>query len=428
MNIIMKSKVTFWTLIALIAGILFGWLCPHYAVKMQPLAVMFLRMIKMILAPLLFSTLVIGIAGHDDLKSLGKLGLKTFIYFEVVTTIALFLGLFVGNVMKPGFGMSDEADPSLVTMAQEFAVQGHHDSVMEMVLNIFPTSIADAMATGNLLQIVVFAIFFALAACAVGEKAKPVLKVLTSVSDIMFKFTGYVMWFAPFGVFGAMATTIGHSGLSVLITYLKVLVCVVIALGLFILFVLVLACKIVKIPFRGLLKALYSPALLAFSTASSEAALPSAMEILEEFGAPKNIVGFVMPAGYTFNLDGSTLYLSLAVLFCTQLVGIDMSLSQQLIIVLALMLTSKGIAGVPRVGLVILAGTLATFNYPLIGVAVLLGIDQILDMGRTTVNLIGNCVATLVIARWDNQFDYKKMSDYLIENGIKVKDKYLVNE
>ena len=427
-NLLKKSKVTFWTLIALIAGILFGWLCPQYAVKMHPLAVMFLRMIKMILAPLLFSTLVIGIAGHDDLKSLGKLGLKTFVYFEVVTTIALFLGLFVGNVMKPGFGMSDEADPALVSMAQGFAVQGHHESVTEMVVNIFPTSIVDAMATGNLLQIVIFAIFFALAACAVGEKAKPVLKVLTSVSDIMFRFTGYVMWFAPLGVFGAMATTIGHSGISVLITYLKLLVCVVIALGLFILFVLVLACKIVKIPFRGLLKALYSPAILAFSTASSEAALPSAMEILEQFGAPKNIVGFVMPAGYTFNLDGSTLYLSLAVLFCTQLVGIDMSIKQQLLIVLALMLTSKGIAGVPRVGLVILAGTLATFNYPLIGVAVLLGIDQILDMGRTTVNLIGNCVATLVIARWDNQFDYKKMTNYLTENGIKVKNKYLVQE
>ena len=427
-NIIKKSKVTFWTLIALIAGVLFGWLCPEYAVKMNPLAVMFLRMIKMILAPLLFSTLVIGIAGHDDLKSLGKLGLKTFVYFEVVTTIALGIGLFMGNIMKPGYGMTDQPDPSLVNMAQNFAVQGQHDSLTEMVVNIFPTSIADAMATGNLLQIVVFAIFFALAACAIGEKSKPVLTILTSVSDIMFRFTGYVMWFAPLGVFGAMATTIGHSGISVLITYLKLLICVAIALSLFIFFVLVLACKIVKIPFRGLIKALYSPAVLAFSTASSEAALPSAMEILEKFGAPKNIVGFVMPAGYTFNLDGSTLYLSLAVLFCTQLVGIDMSIKQQLLIVLALMLTSKGIAGVPRVGLVILAGTLATFNYPLIGVAMLLGIDQILDMGRTTVNLIGNCVATLVIARWDNQFDYRKMTNYLLENGIKVKEKYLVKD
>ena len=427
MSIFKKMKgVTFWTIVALVAGILFGWLYPNYAVKMQPLAIFFLRMIKMIIAPLLFSTLVVGIAGHDDIRSLGKLGLKTFIYFEVVTTIALFLGMFMGNVIKPGYGASGQPDEAMMAMAESFVSQNVHGTITDTIINIVPTSITDAMATGNLLQIVIFAIFFALAACAVGEPAKPVLKVLSSLSKIMFKFTGYVMWFAPLGVFGAMATTIGHSGISVLGTYLKLLVCVLLALSLFILFVLMLACKIVKIPFWGLVKALCSPAMLAFSTASSEAALPSAMEILENFGAPKNIVGFVMPAGYTFNLDGSTLYLSLAVLFCTQLVGIDIGIKEQLMIILTLMLTSKGIAGVPRVGLVILAGTLTTFNYPLIGVAVLLGIDHILDMGRTTVNLIGNCVATLVISRWDNQFDYKKMTNYLIDNGIKVKEKYLV--
>ncbi|MBQ7450839.1 cation:dicarboxylase symporter family transporter [bacterium] len=425
-NIIKKSNVTFWTLFALAAGIIFGWLYPQYAVKMHPLATVFLRMIKMILAPLIFSTLVVGIAGHDNIKSLGKLGLKTIVYFEVVTTIALFLGLFVGNIFKPGWEASDHADSAMIQMAQGFAAESTHNSLTDVFINIFPTSITDAMASGNLLQIVVFAIFFALAACAVGEKAKPVLDFLGSVSQIMFKFTGYVMWFAPFGVFGAIATTIGHSGITILGTYLKLLGCVVLALGLFILFVLMLACKIVKIPFWGLVKSLWEPAILAFSTASSEAALPRAMEILEDFGAPKNIVGFVMPAGYTFNLDGSTLYLSLAVLFCTQLVGIDMGIKEQLVIVLTLMLTSKGIAAVPRVGLVILAGTLTTFNYPLIGVAVLLGIDQILDMGRTTVNLIGNCVATLVIARWDKQFDYYKMTNYLLRNGIKVKEKYLV--
>ena len=425
-NILKKSNVTFWTLVALIAGIIFGWLCPQYAIKMHSLAVIFLRMIKMILAPLLFSTLVVGIAGHDNIKSLGKLGLKTFVYFEIVTTIALFLGLLVGNIMKPGWGVSDHADEAMIQMAQGFVSENAHNSVTDIIVNIIPTSITDAMASGNLLQIVIFAIFFALAACAIGEKAKPVLNFLSSVSQIMFKFTRYVMWFAPIGVFGAMAATIGHSGITILGTYLKLLICVIVALGLFILFVLMLACKLVKIPFWGLVKALWSPAMLAFSTASSEAALPSAMEILENFGAPKNIVGFVMPTGYTFNLDGSTLYLSLAVLFCTQLIGIDLGLKEQLVIVLTLMLTSKGIAGVPRVGLVILAGTLATFHYPLIGVAVLLGIDQILDMGRTTVNLIGNCVATLVVARWDNQFDYYKMTNYLIQNGIKVKEKYLV--
>ena len=425
-SLLKKSNVTFWTLFALVAGIIFGWLYPQYAVKMHPLATVFLRMIKMIIAPLLFSTLVVGIAGHDNIKSLGKLGIKTFVYFEVVTTIALFLGLFVGNIFKPGWGASDHADEAMIKMAQSFATESTHNSIADVFINIFPTSITDAMASGNLLQIVIFAIFFALAACAVGEKAKPVMNLMNSVSQIMFKFTGYVMWFAPFGVFGAIATTIGHSGITILGTYLKLLGCVIVALGLFILFVLMLACKIVRIPFWGLVKALWNPAVLAFSTASSEAAFPRAIEILEDFGAPKNIVGFVMPAGYTFNLDGSTLYLSLAVLFCTQLVGIDLGIKEQLIIVLTLMLTSKGIAGVPRVGLVILAGTLATFNYPLIGVAVLLGIDHILDMGRTTVNLIGNCVATLVIARWDKQFDYRKMTVYLLSKGINVKEKYLV--
>ena len=429
-NLIKKSNVTVWTILALFAGIVFGCLCPHYAAKMNILSVIFLRMIKMVLAPLLFSTLVVGIAGHDNIKSLGKLGLKTIIYFEVVTTIALFLGLGFGNLIKPGLGMENEPSSAMIMTAQSYATQGSHESLSQMLINIFPTSITEAMASGNLLQIVVFAIFFALAICAVGKKAKIVTVFLSSVSQIMFKFTGYVMWFAPIGVFGAMAATIGNCGISVLLTYLKLLVCVILALAAFILFVLMLACKLVKIPFWGLVKALWEPAVLAFSTASSEAALPRAMEILEDFGAPKNIVGFVMPTGYTFNLDGSTLYLSLAVLFCTQLVGINLGLADQLMIVLALMLTSKGIAGVPRVGLIILAGTLTTFGFDtaLIGVAVLLGIDQILDMGRTTVNLIGNCVATLVVSRWDNQFDYRKMTNYLLEKGIKVKEKYLVRD
>lgn len=428
MGIVKKSRLTFWTMAALILGVWFGWIYPEYAVKMQPFAIMFLRMIKMIIGPLLFSTLVVGIAGHDSIKSLGKLGLKTFVYFEVVTTIALMIGLSVGNIFKPGYGVSGKADAAMIEMAKGFVSQDTHGSISDMLINIIPTSITDAMASGNLLQIVVFAVFFALAACAIGEKSKPVIGLLSSVSQIMFKFTGYVMFFAPLGVFCAIATTIGHSGVAVLGTYVKLILCIILALVLFILFVLVLACKIVNIPFMGLIKALSSPALLAFSTTSSEAALPSAMEILENFGAPKNIVGFVMPAGYTFNLDGSTIYLSLAVLFCTQLAGIDLGLKEQLLIILTLMITSKGVAGVPRVGLVILAGTLATFNYPLLGVAVLLGIDQILDMGRTIVNLIGNCVATIVIARWDNQFDYRKMSDYLLQNGIKVKEKYLIRE
>ena len=296
----------------------------------------------------------------------------------------------------------------------------HHNSFGELVLGLFPTSIFQAMSEGNLLQIVVFCIFFALAICAVGEKAKPVVDVLNSLASIMFKFTEYVMFFAPIGIFGAIAYTVGSNGINILFNYGKIILSLYVALAAFVLFVLFVACKIVNISARALFKALQEPALLAFSTASSEAALPKAMKIMEDFGVPKSIVGFVMPTGYTFNLDGSTLYLAMAVIFSTQLVGHALTFEQQLVIMFALMLTSKGIAGVPRVALIVLAGTLTSFGIPILGVAILLGIDQILDMGRTTVNLIGNCVATVVIARWENQFDYYKMSDF-IKNNKKLK-------
>jgi len=266
-----------------------------------------------------------------------------------------------------------------------------------------------------LLQIVVFSIFFAIAICAVGEKAKPVMTLLESVSQVMFKFTEYVMYFAPLGIFGAIASTVGMNGLSILKNYFKVIFSLYTALAVFVLLVLFIACKYARISLRNLLKVIQEPAVLAFTTASSEAAFPKAIDLMERFGVPQNIVSFVMPTGYTFNLDGSTLYLAMAVIFCAQINGIELGLSQQIVIMLALMLTSKGIAGVPRVALVVLAGTLASFNIPLVGVAILLGIDQILDMGRTTVNLIGNCVATVVIARWENCFDYDKMNNYIKE-------------
>lgn len=408
-----RNRLTLWIFVALFIGVIFGWLCPSKAIKMQPVADAFLRMIKMIIAPLLFATLVVGISGHGNIKTLGKIGVKTIVYFEVVTTIALIIGLLFGNIFAPGHGFSVQANPEQLKMAENMTHTDIHMSVADMVVNIIPTSVIDAMATGNLLQIVCFSIFFAIAICAVGEKAKPVLNVLNSLAEIMFKFTEYVMLFAPIGVFAAISATIGYNGVKVLLNYAKIIFSTYFALAIFVLFVLVVACKICKVPFRGLIKALYEPALLAFSTASSEAALPKAMNIMEKFGVPKNVVGFVMPTGYTFNLDGSTLYLSLAVLFSTQILGIDLSLNQQIMIMLALMLTSKGIAGIPRVSLVVLAGTLASFNYPVIGVAILLGIDQILDMGRTTVNLIGNCVATVVISKWENNFDYCKMNNFL---------------
>lgn len=413
-------KLTRYIIISLVLGVLCGVFFPAFSVKLSPLAMMFLNMVKMIIAPLLFATLVIGIAGHGNIKSLGKVGIKTLIYFEVVTVAALFIGLGVGHFMQPGAGVSDVSNVSsqyLNTVAQ-MGTSMTHSSLKELVVDIFPSSIVKAMAEGNLLQIVVFSIFFALAICAVGEKAKPVMNLLNSVSEIMFKFTEYVMWFAPVGVFSAIACTIGSSGIGILKNYVKIVFSLYFALAIFIIFILVLVCVVVKVPLLGLIKTLKNPALLAFSTASSEAALPKAMEQMEKFGVPKNIVGFVMPTGYTFNLDGSTLYLSMAVLFATQLVGIELSFHNQLIIMFALMFTSKGVAGVPRAALVVLAGTLSSLNYPLIGVAILLGIDQILDMGRTTVNLIGNCIATIFVAKWENEFDYEKMHDYLASNDL----------
>jgi len=411
-----SKRLTLHIFVALIAGVLFGWLLPQYAIKMQPLGDLFLRMVKMIIAPLIFATLVVGIAGHGNVKNLGKIGLKTIVYFEIATTIALILGLVMANTLKPGVGFNIDLNSlSMSTVESMQSVSQQGLSLTQMLVHSVPVSVVEAMAKGDLLQIVVFAIFFALAVCAVGPKARPVLDFLQSTCDVMFKFTEYVMKFAPVGVFGAISATIGQNGIGILVSYLKLIAITYFSLVVFVVIVLVVACKIIKIPFMGLLRTLKDPALLAFTTASSEAALPKAMELMEKFGVPKSIVSFVMPMGYTFNLDGSTMYLTLATLFCAQVVGIEIPLEQQLMIMFTLMLTSKGIAGVPRVSLVILTGTLASFGLPIVGVAVLLGIDQILDMGRTTVNLIGNCVATTVVARWENEFDYKKMEKFLLK-------------
>ena len=415
------SKLTIAIFISLILGILVGWLFPAFALKTHVLAEVFLRMVKMIIAPLLFATLVVGIAGHGDARSLGRLGVKTIVYFEVVTTLALIIGLGFANLFKPGEGMVNIATQHMgLAQIVNMASSTSHTTFGQMFLSLVPTSIIQAMSDGNLLQIVVFSLFFAIAICAVGKKAQPVVDVLNSVATIMFKFTEYVMLFAPVGIFGAIAYTVGTNGIEILINYGKIIVSLYTALAVFVAMVLFIACKLVHISFRGLIKAISEPALLTFTTASSEAALPKAMSIMEKFGVPKSIVGFVMPTGYTFNLDGSTLYLAMAVLFSTQLVGINLSIEQQLVIMFALMLTSKGVAGVPRASLIVLAGTLTSFNIPILGVAILLGIDQILDMGRTTVNLIGNCVATVVIARWENCFDYNKMNEFLKKRNIRT--------
>ena len=422
-----NSRLTTFIFSALFAGILFGWLAPEWASKMQPLADVFLKMIKMIIAPLIFATLVVGIAGHGDVKNLGKIGLKTIIYFEIATTLALVIGLVMANVLKPGAGFN--IDLSTITMEavnEMQAVKVDH-SFSHMLLDLVPTSIFKALAEGSLLQIVVFAIFFSLAICAVGQKARPVLDFMQSTCDIMFKFTEYVMYFAPMGIFGAISATIGKNGIGILVNYAKLIGVTYLSLAVFVIITLVIVCKIIRIPFRGILRAIKEPALLAFSTASSEAALPKAMDAMEKFGVPKNIVSFVMPTGYTFNLDGSTLYLTLTTLFCAQVAGIDLSFNQQILIMLTLMLTSKGVAGVPRVALVVLTGTLHTFGLPVEGVAILLGIDQILDMGRTTVNLVGNCVATTVVARWEDEFDYERMNRFLDSTDSKKKKPSLVS-
>ena len=406
------SKLTIYIFLSLVLGILVGWKFPEIGKQMHPLAHIFLNMIKMIIAPLLFSVVVTGIASHGNMNSLGKLGAKTVIYFAIATSFALIIGLGVGFVFKPGDGFSTTISQNMLDTASVMAAENSHNSFIEMIVNIVPASIIKAMAEGDLLQIVVFSIFFALAICAVGEKAKPFLDCISSLSEIMFKFTHFVMNFAPIGVFGAIAYTIAESGLGVMVNYAKIIGSLYFALIVFLFLILNVACRIVGISVFSVIRAIREPALLAFTTATSEAALPQAMKIMESFGVPKNIVGFVMPTGYTFNLDGSTLYLALAMLFSLQIVGIEISPMQLIFVMGTLMLTSKGIAGVPRVALVILAGTLSSFGYPLIGVAILLGIDQILDMGRTTVNLIGNCVATIVIARWENVFNYTKMEEF----------------
>ena len=409
-----QSKLTIAIFVALFLGIIVGWLYPDFAVRLHVLAEIFLRMVKMIIAPLLFATLVVGIAGHGDIKTLGRLGVKTIVYFEIVTTFALFIGLGFANLFKSGIGMENIATAQTgLNRIVEMASTTHHNSFGELLLSLCPTSIFQAMADGNLLQIVVFCLFFSFAVCAAGKKAQPVLDVLNSLSAIMFKFTEYVMYFAPIGIFGAIAYTVGSNGIEILANYGKIILSLYTAFIAFVILALLIACKIVRISFRNLIKAIQEPAFIAFTTASSEAALPKAMSVMEKFGVPKTIVGFVMPTGYTFNLDGSTLYLAMAVMFSAQLAGVQLGIEQQLVIMFALMLTSKGIAGVPRAAIIVLAGTLTSFNIPIVGVAILLGIDQLLDMGRTTVNLIGNCVATVVIARWENRFDYDKMNEFI---------------
>ena len=392
--------------IGLLLGILVGYLWPGLGVAIKPLADAFLRMIKMIIAPLLFATLVVGIAGTGDITSMGRIGLKAIVYFEAATTIALFLGLAIVNIFKPGAGL---AMPIGADTAAAAAMAQNQQHAWDIFLHLFPTSVIDAMARGDILQLVVFSLFFGIALAAIGPKGQPVVAVLESTAQAMFRFTGYVMAFAPIGVFAAIASTVGGKGLAILFTLGKLIALMYFGLAIFVLIVVGGVSYLIRVPFLAFVKAVREPFLIAFTTASSEAALPKALEVVERFGVPKNIVGFVLPTGYSFNLDGTTLYLSLASVFVAELAGVPMTFGRQLVMMLTLMLTSKGVAGVPRAALVVLTATLTQFGLPLEGAAILLGIDQVMDMGRTAVNVMGNCIATAVVARWEGVFDDAKM-------------------
>ncbi|MGE5246307.1 MAG: dicarboxylate/amino acid:cation symporter [Betaproteobacteria bacterium] len=397
--------------IGLVLGIVVGYLWPAFGVDIKPLGDAFLRMIKMIIAPLLFATLVVGIAGTGDLKAMGRIGVKAIIYFETATTIALFLGLGLVNLFRPGAGLKMPIGGAEALQAMSQSQQHAWD----IFLHLFPTSVIDAMARGDILQLVVFSLFFGLALAAIGPKGRPLVEVLDATSHVMFRFTGYVMAFAPIGVFAAIAATVGAKGLGILFTLGKLVALMYGGLVIFVLIVVGGVSMLIRVPFLTFIKAIREPFLIAFTTASSEAALPAALEVMERFGVPKNIVGFVLPTGYSFNLDGTTLYLSLASVFVAQLAGVPMTFGQQLVMMLTLMLTSKGVAGVPRAALVVLTATLTQFGLPLEGAAILLGIDQIMDMGRTAVNVMGNCIATAVVARWEGVLDDDQMRAFAAE-------------
>jgi len=404
-----RPSLTTQIMIGLVLGGFIGWISPDLGNRLFFLRDIFLNLIKSIIAPLVFSTLVVGIAGGGDLKKVGRMGAKALIYFEIVTTIALFIGLAVVNLTKPGVGVALVAGANETVKQIE---QNHPKTLVETIVHIFPSSVIDSMVRGDVLQIVAFSVLFAVALSAIGEKGRPILRACESLSQIMFKFTGYVMMFAPIGVGAAMAHTIATQGLGVLKNLGLLIGSLYLALVIFVVFVLGAVALLFRVPVRQFIKAVREPATIAFATTSSEAALPKAMEVMERLGVPPRIVGFVMPTGYSFNLDGSTLYLAMASVFVAQAAeattGQHLGYSQQLVMMLTLMATSKGVAAVPRASLVILLATLNTFlpnGIGPIGVAVIFGVDELMDMGRTCVNLVGNCLATVVVARWEGEFD-----------------------
>ena len=398
----MRRSLTTWILACMVLGAEIGNDAPALALSLRVLSLVFLRLIKTIIAPLLFATLVSGIAGHANLKQVGRMGVKAIVYFEVITTFALAIGLGAIHLSQAGVGIHlNGAAAGDVLPTQKL-------TLVETILHIFPENIAKSVAEGQVLQVVVFAVLFGIALAMVREeRRKPLLAVVESLAETMFKFTKIVMYFAPIGAGAALAYTVASTGLGVLGNLARLLATLYAALAVFVLGVLLPVALVTGVPLRRFLRAVAEPVSVAFATSSSEAALPIAMEKMEELGVPRQVVSFVMPMGYSFNLDGSTLYLSLAAMFVAQAAGVHLSLGQQLLLMLTLMLTSKGVAGVSRASLVILLGTVSSFGLPVEPVFILLGIDQLMDMGRTGVNVLGNCLATVVVARWEGETGFQ---------------------
>ena len=394
-----KSSLTYWIFFAMLAGGEIGFDRPHAAEHLRILSDIFLRLITVIVAPLILGTLITGIAGHGDSKGVGRIGLKSLVYFEIVTTIAIVIGLAAINISRAGVGVATPAAAS--SLAVPAAPPLRWD---DFLLHVFPENLAKSITENQILQVAVFAILFGLALGRLSDtKRAPLMRFFESLTETMFAFTNIVMYFAPIGVGAAAAYAIGHLGVAVLLPLGKLLLTGYVALIAFLLLVLLPIAKFARLPLKRLLRALAEPSLIAFATSASSAALPRAMEEMEAFGVPRRIVAFVIPAGYSFNLDGSSLYLAIASVFVAQVAGMHMGWAQQLFMVFTLMLTSKGVAGVPRAVLVVLLATAGTFHLPTEPILLILGIDALMDMGRTAVNVIGNCLACAVIARWEGE-------------------------
>jgi proton glutamate symport protein len=394
-----RPSLTTWILISIVAGGVFGYFFPDAATQLRVLSTIFIRLIRTIVAPLLFATLVVGIAAHGDLRQVGRMGVKAIVYFEIVTTLALLIGWAAITISRAGVGITLPPPPP-----GEQAVAPAPQTWQDIVLHVFPENIAKAVADGEVLQVVVFSVLFGIALALVPEpRRRPMITLAETLAETMFRFTNIVMLFAPIGVGAAIAYTVGHLGIGILVNLIMLLATMYVAVIVFITCVLLPVALIARVPLRRFLAAVAEPTSIAFATASSEAALPRAMENMEALGVPRPIVAFVIPTGYSFNLDGSTLYLSLAAIFVAQAAGIQMPIGQQFLLLLTLMLTSKGVAGVPRAALVILLGTVSSFNLPTEPVFIILGIDALMDMARTATNVLGNCLATVVIARWEGE-------------------------